>query len=1100
MRVMTTYSEQPVYAQLLFSWLDLAMYDETGVKIKDVLAKVRWMFKGGDLAASASGGRVAIETSRTRWPSGLSTAMAEAISMEDSGYFTKVRKTARQAELLENVGFLKEILRNRKLQKPLNKRMRGVRMATYCAVTADCQVVKTGMSAVYIVVDSMWTFAERSRQKGLSESMVDYVREVVLASGIASNTSVPDTALFVERAVESLKDTRVAGLKECMVGLQKVIAMIKRERLAWEATRVGQDLICTADYGDHQLTEHDIGMAASPGMSRKVTVGPYAMVVMHGLAYVARGDTVIALGESDLVRAHVMVTGAFSALVAIACQYSLGTELEMSRRDHVLRAYTDSVSTLIRISLTTPLGDEVLACKLSKRVFAVYCSMLCGPLAVVEKEVLLADAYNTFPWAAREVDRQLDSLAGLTPDEAFNVGKVYKLCPAPDASPGGTMCDRVSAISNPNEVDPVMLAELRIELRNQILSARIRAPGPPLDRRPGVPAPVWWDAYIRRDYEHVPVDDLHRVLKWEGTGRMTLRNNLDPSCWKDSGLGADSLAAGLAGTVPSEHRNLMTRMLYDDDCPMPESLSGASEHVHKMEIKPEGHKDPSRAIFSGNIRDRMLKSQCEEGVHEVARHHPSYMIGSSALEKEVRTRVLNADGPDPTCTPTFYSFDVSGWSPNMSLAVQNMSHDLWAEYYGENGEGAVYVRAKDVMAGSTVYMNKGGYIGWYVNAESNFEGYDGKEMTMINIAMLSLSVKHWRRNVVARGLMTEAKAKATRAILLAFIDDGIARVDMPLDNFTELFGLWKETCVDVFLGCGFVVEASKCFPSDVFYIFLNEPYLCGRHIAHGVRAASSICSMTPEEHDTLVDRVDRVSGGARGTNVAGLDSIAASFLMAVHAMLHIAEWVRNVDPVAAAVWTLSPRAWGGLGLPVMMQLGTTASGDALTEGIATLQRYAAISDVCRSYYLNMMRTPMVARRPVELLVAPLSVRVLSGYMSDAGFATAMRVALETAASSGKLSRLATQFLTYGNRSEFEYYASKVVRMDPSTVSQETILDDLAGIHPQSVFMTFTSRFERSTTLKTVLGARKVRLLADVARREAVTSYDCLIDRLSSPVH
>jgi len=338
-----------------------------------------------------------------------------------------------------------------------------------------------------------------------------------------------------------------------------------------------------------------------------------------------------------------------------------------------------------------------------------------------------------------------------------------------------------------------------------------------------------------------------------------------------------------------------------------------------------------------------------------------------------------------------------------------------------------------------------------------------------------------------------------KAILLAFIDDGIARMDLPYERYVEAFEMWKRTCIRVFLGCGFVVEASKCFPSDVFYIFLNEPYFCGRHVMHGVRAASSICSGTPEDHDTLIDRLDRVAGGVRGTVVSGLDSPAATYLMAVHALLHIKEWVRKPEPVSAAIWTMSPRAYGGLGMPTMMQLGTTASGDAFTEGVHTLQCYARISEPAKRYFLNMLRTPMMQRDPVALMVAPLSVRVRSGYMSDAGFAIRMRRALENLAGKGSLSPLATQFLSYGDKEKFKYYASKLISMDPSTVTQETVLDDLAGSHPQSVFMTFTSRFERSTTLKTVIGKRQVQQLARSARIEAEESYSTLILRLNAPV-
>jgi len=135
---------------------------------------------------------------------------------------------------------------------------------------------------------------------------------------------------------------------------------------------------------------------------------------------------------------------------------------------------------------------------------------------------------------------------------------------------------------------------------------------------------------------------------------------------------------------------------------MPNKRVFNDEHVIKMFVKVEGHKDLARAIFSTNLTDQQAQSWMEKVVEVVATKHPSYMIGQ---EIDVRVaRVVELTKP-----PSLY----------------DISHQIWAKLYG----GHLINSTMLINEGALIYMVLDGYYGWYCNTHSNMEGFNGKEMT-----------------------------------------------------------------------------------------------------------------------------------------------------------------------------------------------------------------------------------------------------------------------------------------------------------------------------------------------------------------------------------
>lgn len=104
------------------------------------------------------------------------------------------------------------------------------------------------------------------------------------------------------------------------------------------------------------------------------------------------------------------------------------------------------------------------------------------------------------------------------------------------------------------------------------------------------------------------------------------------------------------------------------------------------------------------------------------------------------------------------------------------------------------------MQDAIIQMILFGYKGWCRNLEANPEGHDGKMLTFLNIAVMSLTKNEWRAAAVAEGLLTQAQASELSVRFLADIDDKTDRADMPLNTIEQsiaLANMLKETVVSV---------------------------------------------------------------------------------------------------------------------------------------------------------------------------------------------------------------------------------------------------------------------------------------------------------------
>jgi len=1059
---MSTYKVQPVYAEMILGWLDLDRLEIPDAGFDDVLRFMSWNFKGGTLGDYPM--MFPSESSMTCFPSGSSMHLVEE-GYADKNYTALRALVARRAR---------------------DQRKRTRAFADWAASYAACRAISrmegctrpavSGLHSVYVLMSRLWTSAlTKVRGEVLRHTDV-FTREMCAASAASSHLHVP-TALEIASAVSSATAaSRLPSLLEIVDDIVRLVRHVGSPEARQTARTVGRRVLS----GDISVAGADF----TDLRTASIRIANTNLRSGHGWACFIHGEDLHVLSRSDIVRLHQLAISISSGLYATIAQACVAPGSERLAVRAIGLAYEAQVDRVLSMALKCPPGDEVYACKALKRAFSAYLGELSGPLCATETVELWEEAFSTKHADPGILARWVDEIRPWSAGTAFNLGKVYKVCPAPDASPALTLIERHEMVTNRNMMEVGAQDTFRTALRAQILRAYIRGPGVRLSLRNDAIKPAWWSSYKAAKFDDVPSAEIHEYLAWEGTATMPARTPQDPSVWKDSGLGWDSWDVAVDPFRNPMHGNMLTRMIFDPQCPMPGVRHTPAEHAHKIDTKPEGHKDPARGIYSGNIAERLNQSWMEAAVDDVAQFHPAYMIGADAETREARVRALTDRVHKPNEVAVYYSFDISGWSPRMPPEAQEISHQLWAELYNEN----LFRSARTINEAARIYMNKGGFTGWYFNTGSNLEGYNGKEMTMILIALMARTVLIWRRELVAARLATVATARGLAAMLLAYIDDGLAKLVLPRGPAAAMFELFKECTVREFGACGYKIEVSKCYPSDRFAVFLNEPYLAGHHVVHGTRAAMTICAENTEPHTTILERVTSVATGCRGAVAAGLDGLTATLLLAYHVYRHIREWVFRPDPVASAVWAMFPRAWGGLGCPTALQMSTSGGGSASVESVYCAQKWAQISLPARRCFLICARSTFSNRTPTGILLSPLGGRLKDGPMIESRVPDAVRLALANLRSAARLSALAEEFLAFSSPDSLADYAGALVHLSTDTTLQDQLLRDLASAHPHALFSAFAQRIEKSATLIKLIGFRSVLRIIKANRRDAVMSY------------
>jgi len=724
-------------------------------------------------------------------------------------------------------------------------------------------------------------------------------------------------------------------------------------------------------------------------------------------------------------------------------------------------------------------GDPNVLCRNFRKIFNGYLSMAAGELsdpgtAAMFREIREKGHSHMIP-----MERYLTVLKRCPFDIAQDIGRLYKLLPAPDYDIGEAFCDRAKDIKKPNvptELDgenPATMDEFRLYLRKHMAVTLANAHGGKGQGRfTGPVVPKWFRAYAERG---VFPKDLAKYdqIDFTGVEKYVERHEESVVSWKDSACCEEDFDDAMADEDSDiKTRNMLLRYLFDNKCPTARSARlalGRKCHVHRAGFKMEAHKAIARIFYIGNLSDRLAQSEMEENVHRVALHAPGYMIGQTPEFTSRKTMKMVAPQLIGDARVFYLNFDISRWSPAMPAYIQRYVHNLFGEVF----DRAEFSRAHHINEGATVILNKRGYEAAYTNIEANFEGYNGKEMTFMHCAMMGYAVYRYRR----------ATGEERTVELCAYIDDGLAAFKDVQEGGRERFLHFVDIVEETYTCLGFRLERSKCYLSSHFAIFLNEIYFGGRKITYGLRAIMRVGTTAFEPHETMCARLNTYFSGVQGAMKAGMDMVG-SMIVGFYLMgrllrsYGVNKWM---DAKAAVLYLFTPRALGGCGVAHVLGMATNLLGDGLTEGISAIKELARAYPEYKQKVIALLRQKVGLKSNSAILLAPKTVPVAEYAMRE----TRLQHEIAKALSERTLSNVAHRFLAIAKKMDLAAFADAILETSVAVVP--ALLDDIIAGTPYALLLSLVKKFESARTMTQLIGKHRMHVVFTRNNEDALNS-------------
>lgn len=1101
---MSTFKIPPVYAETLFRMLDACTVLDS-MKSYQVLSTHNWTFEGGTFGVreepKVAGVEYVEETSNTELPTGRSVDIAK--KMVRSAVARGADEDSPDFDPPLPAGF-KEIMTNRQKARKTSRREAYAWSVIFAYSVADDRRIVTGMTAVYHMANLILNACHaRVAMRGATQRhkrITALTKETVMGSSFAAEMSHTHTGENCETALRMMASFKVPELSVAEAQAKSVLAHMAARRITTDEDDFAEDLADIDDFMDLDLEEmlDDAEITGSPRLiaGMLVTIFPKCAVLQTPRrSYV--------LGMSDWRKVIIVVTGFRNYIAGLCADAAVGTVAQIAANSRTVSAVYIAFRDAVAAGALLETTEHLHMAKMYKGVLAHVKANIAGERAATHAETLLADvkASPVYAKCSKAVREYIGMCKGLDPKNALAAAKIFRLFPPPDVWMARALRNRWEKASAVHQADPADIPALEDALTEVILTARCYDKSVKLRLKDDYNRPSWWNAYVSGDYDAVPKADLAKHVVSTGIVELTKRSKYDPSVWKDSALGLDTFALAMLDDGDKNLKNMLSRMLYDKRCPMPDEVSAVFEELSAVMLKPESHKE--RIAYMNNLASRFKQSITEATVSAVMKPHPSFAPVKSGNERDLIFEGMSSPPPRVSDEPMtkrysgdywvtlFYSFDITGWSENMCANIQEASHRVWDKVCGTTA----FSETSSNHHKAKVYMNNGGVKAWYRNGGANFEGYNGKEMTTLHIAIMTLAVRELRRKC------PDVPSSMLKIVLQAYIDDGVCKMTLPSRISDRVFREWEDVVSNTWKKYGFSIEAKKSFPSYYYFEFLGEEFMAGRQLASGSKAAMRITAEPFDYWESLPERCMKIASACRGASSSGLPSLSAVIVQSYFTSMEVARWVRIQESSATAFWLLCPRILGGMGIPGIMQQSANASGAAGEEGMATIHAWASSGQnaAVEAAYDAVVRRGFAARTESEIFASPLGGTVSGPTMDTNPLAAEIQKGLAREAADGKLSELGKVLATVKDDESYVGFAEAVVHKKRGEVIQEVTLRDLQDGCLNPISAAFAKRFEKESTFLAFASRKKLRKKAKDGRDQAIDSHKVMVELIKPKV-
>jgi len=728
----------------------------------------------------------------------------------------------------------------------------------------------------------------------------------------------------------------------------------------------------------------------------------------------------------------------------------------------------------------TPSNAQIL-CKCYKKSYDIFLAILAGRANKAGAIKLVEEYTNSTMNDLVPLKEVLAICYSVDVKHSMEIARLFKVLPAPDYDMGQCVSELYKKHMNPvphsdinapyqprnssRKVEVPTFEGLRLYMRYLWISYHTEIKKIAIG---SVKAEYMKEAWVL-DYttkaKLPPVDDLEWVDKIDLTATAPYITDTKDSVLnlKDKVLCYDSLEENMQLIDPNPMlRSQVTRLLVDDKIEnfMPDPYLNF-EHVHRIAPKPEAHKDVARMFFIGNLKGRRTLAEVEHNIGWVCRELPGYAIGKSVAELKTRMHELSTV-PD-NFGAIFLNTDVEGWSPRMNSHIQQMSLNFWAELFARPAI-ANYGR---IWLDSEVVMNKNGFMAHYTNKSANFEGYNGKMLTYMHLAVIAYATRIARQRI----------PEISPASILAFIDDVAARVICPKDKVAEITPIYYDSLNAVYEAVGLKLDRFKSIVSNTMSVFLNEIYLSGAHLTYGSRAAVRIGTIIRSGTDTIVDMIEATRAAAEGMIKAGAPHYTAYAIFAINIAWTHFKW----DPGAPlantkfAFFQFVPRIFGGYGIATVLTIASNLASNPVTEGIAIIQEISHIYPDFAPLFKYVISSNMVEKSDTQILL-------------NTGGLASSRAIINNGRTARDVERAITKFIDTSAIGDVLRMATsiKVDEFAHEMVEANNVLDvhtmtKFVASTPIDILRAVSRKFKSSQSIKSLIGHKSVSRIAKANR-------------------
>lgn len=758
---------------------------------------------------------------------------------------------------------------------------------------------------------------------------------------------------------------------------------------------------------------------------------------------------------------------------------AMGMASNMFRKEYGSETYAKSLRMLIRIvknALDKKLNVHKI-CEAWDQAMKTCIAKIAGPVSRLAFVELTRDysskGYGIYLDLKEFIDTVKDEECSVT----LSAMSVHRCMPAPDYDLSEAFSEEKVLHSSKNPFCPGPEGKKNLaDFRNYMRLHAIRSLRNKDGRMPGKVKEEYKNTEFGRRYQKALDDKKVCVVKLDEAGMIDLtgavlykeRKDDYHYYFNDSAFTpqGESMVRDISEIHP-KHKKLIPHLIMADrkfdvegvkkDLSRDKPLS---RYLWRAGMKNEAAKEKGRFYFIGEGAPKVVLQEVEENVGEFTKHVDGNAVGARDTRLKAKLQSianLSEDVPDGMAK-FFLSFDISKWSPHMSVELQMEVCLFFAELFN-----VPWIRNLPYLfVNGECVLSSGGLYASYPLHGSNLEGMMGKTLTYAMVCIMGLCTYNLKQAKLMR--------KDDNIDLLSFLDDGLGCWVLNKESYLVEAALIVSSVRETYMTYSLELKPAKCYPSDRMFVFLNIFYYAGArlfdhaktYIKYQLNKSGEILSFPEKLRECAAWAIGAAAGGTdwRYVYVLYLRSVVRKLLK------DNPNYKLNGDE--AAIHMFTPIAFGGLGTANIFQIFSNAGRDPATEGISMLKEAAYRIPRYRNRVAKVFSQSARRKDGDSFMRAPATITLLAPHLTE------MHLTREITKKVKAMSR--SPYLEHDISLDSDEVLERIGEaiMAQRRPLARVMVEDLYNAMPEKMLDTLLSKFKKSDTIAEMFGKEFVK--------------------------